>query len=83
MPTEDGDVDFDVVGDCVDMIFVWSDDLLVFFAREGGRMARRPFAVLTELLRFSFGICIWPIPPSLVGCFTRRNRITGSAYIGL
>jgi hypothetical protein len=42
MPTEDWDVGLDVFGDSVDIVFVWSDDLLTFFAREGGRMARRP-----------------------------------------
>jgi len=42
MPTEDWDVDLDVFGDWVDMVVVWSGDLFVFLAREGGRMARRP-----------------------------------------
>jgi hypothetical protein len=67
MPTEDCDVDLDVFGDCVDMVFVWSDDLLLFFAPEGGRMARRPrpraLPALTGFLRSSFGICTWSIPP--------------------
>jgi hypothetical protein len=42
MPTEDGDVDLDVFGNWVDIVFGWSDDLLIFFAPEGGRTARRP-----------------------------------------
>jgi hypothetical protein len=42
MPTEDGDADLDVFGDGVDIIFVWSKDLLLFFAPEEGRIARRP-----------------------------------------
>jgi hypothetical protein len=39
---EDWDVDLDVFDDWVAIVTIWSDDLFVFFARESGRMARRP-----------------------------------------
>ena len=63
-------MDLDVFGDWVDIVFVWSADLLIFFAREGGRMARRPslraLSGLTGLLRSIFGICIWFFLPALI-----------------
>jgi hypothetical protein len=79
MPTEDWDVDLDVFGDWVDIVFVWSDDLLVFLVREGGRMARRlslrALSGLTGFLRSIFGICIWFFLPALLILFIVLSKM--------
>jgi hypothetical protein len=70
MPTEDRDVDLGVFGDWVAVV-MWSGDLFVFFARESGRMARRPLpspiaalaGFLASLDLIEIGNCIWSAPP--------------------
>src|SRR3977135_3851805 len=68
MPTVE---DLDVLGDWVAIVTICSDDLFVFFARESGRIARRPlFSTLAARAGFlaplgliEVGNCIWSAPP--------------------
>ena len=66
----------------------WSDDLLVFLARESGRMARRPrprpFAELTGFLTSAdlirVGVCIWFIPLRVSWWIDRRMYVDLQAF---
>jgi hypothetical protein len=84
MPTEDRDVDLDVLVDWVDMVMVGSNDLFVFFARESGRRNRGPlrcaFAALGGFLAsfdlIEVGNCIWSAPPRVGWLIDPRMRVS-------